>query len=187
MVKNSNFFTFDEETDSDEEKKKIANSITVVSDFSDLKIENKDQTEMYKQNMNLSLSSSSSSSELQSPNQASVEKFSINNQHSFDSSSDVVPRKNSPTPASPPSTIDVENETSSIEHLSSLNNFDSNVGFRRVKSDRLSKISEPSLPSHRLNRNQSSKNKTRIVTKNEKISWCLDKWYKELKGQVLVI
>lgn len=186
MVKNTTSFIFFEDTDSDEDRKKIANSITAVSEFSDTKIESQDQIEMYEQKINLSFSSSSS--DLQSPNQNSVTKFSANhNHHSLDNSSDVVPRKNSPIPTSPPSNIDLANESSSIEHLSSLNNLDSNSGFKRVKSDRSSKVSESSYLSYRLSRNHSSKNKIKVDAKNEKITQCLDRWYKELKGQVMVI
>lgn len=185
MVKNSISFISYEDTDSDEDKKKQVNSITAVSDFSDQRIESKDQIEMYEQKKDLSFSSSSSS-DFQSPNQESVTKFSINHQHSLDNSSDVVPRKNSPIPTSPPSNIDLENETSSIEHLSSLNNLDSNSCFKRVKSDRSSKVSESAYLSYRPSRNHSGKNKTKVDDKNDKISICLDKWYKELKGQVLV-
>lgn len=86
-----------------------------------------------------------------------------------------------------------------MEHLSSLNNFnfDTNSAFRKVNIERnshshVAPIVDTSANQFPILNRLTNSNQTKLVSnqnetiKNVKIATCLDKWYKELKGQVLV-
>jgi hypothetical protein len=114
-------------------------------------------------------------------------------------------------PASPPSNIELDpNVSTSLEHLTSSNNNHHSAGYRNPglninsHKNQLNKLIETSnqhdeftqYSNHYLRNvyngsedtaSNSSKHGSQLGNhKNVKIASCMDKWYKELKGQVLV-
>ena len=135
---------------------------------------------------------------------SSNQESDLSNSHQFNfnnfntSINDVNPRKYSIIPASPPTNIDLDiNETGSIETIlnsyvtsTHLNNYTRSVNSKFGHSHSL--IGK-NLDSFDKNNNIQRHNKFKFdadmaddVGKNGKIESCLDRWYTELKGHVLV-
>ncbi|CAF0855470.1 unnamed protein product [Brachionus calyciflorus] len=181
---NTNEETNLKEEDDQNTKKATITSFTVVSDLIDLS----DQSDQEKNKMNQLFLSPSSSSETSSSSSNHTDLinnfFSNNYQQGFDSSSDANPRKNSPIPASPPTNIEIQNETSSLEHMSFMNNYES--AFKRVSES--NHLNSNRSNGHSKSNHHSVKPKTlshNELPKGDKMATCLDKWFREFKGQVL--
>ena len=139
---------------------------------------------------------STTTSSNQESDSSNSNQFHFNN---FNTSiNDVNPRKYSIIPASPPTNIDLDiNETGSIETIlnsyvtsTHLNNYNRSVNSK-FGNNQHSFVGK-NLDSFDKN-NNIQRHKYKLDTdmdefgNNGKIELCLDKWYTELKGHVLVI